>query len=274
MLFAPMLAVLFTARMAMLRVTGTLLVLILLGGVAVIGLRAFAKSGDQDRVAAARTRCEQALRKLCSDASLSYPPRELYLRVFKLDQRLEVWARDTGQFTKLKTYPFTATSGQLGPKRREGDRQIPEGFYVIDRFNPKSSYHLSMRVNYPNASDRILSDPERPGSDIYIHGSDVSIGCVAIGDAAIEEVYVLCADTKARGQTSIPVHIFPAAFDSPEWATFQKENAETAAAHHAFWQPLEQAYYAFEKTRLIPSHRVNSAGDYVVEATPAATPGP
>lgn len=255
----------------MLKATGTLLIVLLLGSFAALTLRSFARVDKGDRVAAARTKCEPVLRKLCTDASLAYPPRELFLRVFKLEQRLEVWARDTGPFTKLKSYPFTATSGQLGPKRREGDRQIPEGFYVIDRFNPKSSYHLSLRVNYPNASDRILSDPESPGSDIYIHGSDVSIGCVVVGDAAIEEVYVLCADVKAGGQAQIPVHIYPGTFDGPEWAAFQEEHVETATAHRDFWQPLEAACRAFEKTRLIPSHHIDASGRYVIDA---ATPAP
>lgn len=255
----------------MLKATGTLLLVIFLGSVAVLSLRSFAKINKGDRVAAARAKCEPALRKLCSDASLAYPPRELFLRVFKLEQRLEVWARDTGPFTKLKSYPFTANSGQLGPKRREGDLQIPEGFYVIDRFNPKSSYHLSLRVNYPNASDLILSDPKLPGSDIYIHGSNLSIGCVAVGDAEIEEVYVLCADVKTGGQAQIPVHIYPAAFDGAQWAAFRKDEAEIFARHQQFWQPLEAAYRSFEKTRRIPAHRVEASGAYVVEA---ATPAP
>lgn len=261
----------------MLRFTGTVLVLLIVCGAAGLAFRIFGKGREVDRVAVARERCESALRTLCAGASLPYPPRELFLRVFKLEQRLEVWAREDGPFRQLKSYPFTATSGRLGPKRQEGDRQIPEGLYEIDRFNPRSAYHLSMRVNYPNASDLVLSDPQRPGSDIYLHGNVVSIGCVAIGDAAIEELYVLCADATARGQARIPVHIFPADFDGPEWARYQEQGHADAATHRPFWQNLEKAYRAFEESRLLPPAKVDSDGLYVIEPVrepAAAIPGP
>lgn len=246
----------------------TLLLLISLAALAALVWRSLSKPGEIDRVAAARRHCSTALQTLCADASLPYPPREIFLRVLKHEQRLELWARETGPFAHLKSYPFAVFSGQLGPKRREGDQQIPEGLYLLDRFNPRSSYHLSLRVNYPNASDRILSDPDHPGFDIYIHGKNQSIGCVALGDAAIEELYVLASDTKARGQREIPVHIFPAAMDSPAWMEYQQQHPEKRENFGPFWENLAEAYRAFEQSRRVPAFTVDASGRYQLHPAP------
>ncbi|HEX8659006.1 MAG TPA: L,D-transpeptidase family protein, partial [Hymenobacter sp.] len=114
---------------------------------------------------------------------------EIFLRVIKTRQELEVWARNQGDncFELLRSYPLAATSGRLGPKRRANDYQVPEGFYEIDRFNPQSHYHLSLGLNYPNADDRALGEPN-PGGDIFIHGGEVTVGCLPITDIGIEEV--------------------------------------------------------------------------------------
>lgn len=107
------------------------------------------------------------------------------------------------------TYPFCASSGILGPKRKEGDRQIPEGIYYINHFNPVSNFHLSLGINYPNPSDKILSDPAQPGESFYIHGNCVTIGCIPISDDKIKELYILAVEAYNNGQVKIPVHIFP-----------------------------------------------------------------
>jgi murein L,D-transpeptidase YafK len=104
-------------------------------------------------------------------------------------------------------------SGAMGPKRMEGDYQVPEGFYYINEFNPNSLYHLSLGLNYPNASDRILSDSSRPGNNIYIHGNCVSTGCIPISDVPIEELYYIASNVKAQGQDFIPVHVFPVRYN-------------------------------------------------------------
>jgi murein L,D-transpeptidase YafK len=253
----------------MIRAAISLLVLLVVGGTAaMLLLRNRVKASDTDRVAVAREHCEAALRKLCADASLPNPPREIFLRVLKQDQRLEVWARETDPFALLKSYPFTAFCGELGPKRREGDRQIPEGLYVIDRFNPLSLFHLSLRVNYPNASDRVLSDPDRPGFDIYIHGSNQTVGCIPLGDEAIEELYVLALDTVTRGQKEIPIHIFPAAMESTAWEEYQAQHPEKVTSFGPFWENLAQAYRAFEETRLVPAFEVDSTGRYQMKREP------
>lgn len=132
---------------------------------------------------------------------------------------LELWARKPGAaWAKLRTYSFTAYSGALGPKLREGDGQIPEGVYGIEYLNPSSSYHLSMKVDYPNAFDRAraLDDGrERLGGDIFIHGKDVTIGCIPIGDAAIEELFYFVA---TAGPKKTRVVIMPVDFRRDEAA--------------------------------------------------------
>jgi murein L,D-transpeptidase YafK len=131
-------------------------------------------------------------------AAVAYPPRRVTLAAFKQERELEVWASDGGAFRRVAGYPIQAASGGPGPKLREGDLQVPEGVYRLTVLNPNSSYHLSMRVDYPNAYDRQRAREEgrtRLGGDIYVHGRAVSIGCLAMGDEAIEELFVLAADT-------------------------------------------------------------------------------
>lgn len=127
-----------------------------------------------------------------------YPPDRLYLIGLKQERLLEVWVPSTNGWSRLRSYPVLAASGRLGPKLREGDAQVPEGIYRLTGLNPNSSYHLSVRVDYPNLDDQAAAATEgreQLGSDIFIHGNAVSIGCLAIGNPAIEELYVLLADT-------------------------------------------------------------------------------
>ncbi|MDL5057487.1 L,D-transpeptidase family protein, partial [Geitlerinema calcuttense] len=152
--------------------------------------------------------------KPCFDAAqIAWPPAQIALLGFKQEKRLEVHAAGAdGRFRFIRSYPFTATSGQLGPKLREGDRQIPEGFYGIESLNPNSLYHLSLRVNYPNSFDRELGREDgrkNLGGDIMIHGRSVTIGCIPVGDPAIEELFVLAALT---GIEKIQVIISPVDF--------------------------------------------------------------
>ena len=130
-------------------------------------------------------------------AGATYPPRAVTLLVLKEERVLELWA-DDGAPRLVHRYPVLAASGALGPKLREGDRQVPEGVYRVLWLNPNSSYHLSMKLDYPNAFDREHARRDGRtglGGDIFVHGRAVSIGCVALGDPAIEELFVLAADT-------------------------------------------------------------------------------
>jgi hypothetical protein len=127
-------------------------------------------------------------------AGLAYPPKRIALLVFKRERRVALWARDDGAWRFIRDYPILAASGHAGPKLREGDYQVPEGVYRLEYLNPNSSYHLSMKVNYPNQFDRRRARSDgrtRLGGDIFIHGKNVSIGCVAVGDRAIEELFTL-----------------------------------------------------------------------------------
>lgn len=129
-------------------------------------------------------------------AGVSFPPSRALLLGLKEERVLELWAQDTGGWRFIRAYDFTATSGGPGPKLRQGDLQIPEGLYRLEGLNPNSNFHLSMRVNYPNAEDRKQARAEgrtKLGGDIYIHGGAASIGCIAVGDEAIEELFTLIA---------------------------------------------------------------------------------
>jgi hypothetical protein len=144
---------------------------------------------------------QPALRQAAAAVGLTYPPRSLSLVGLKQERVLEVWAPGESGWRRLRAYPILAASGGPGPKLRQGDMQVPEGSYRLTTFNPNSSYHLSLRFDYPNAEDRAAARQDGRarrgtdlGGDIYIHGRSVSIGCLAIGDAAIEELYVLLAD--------------------------------------------------------------------------------
>jgi len=137
---------------------------------------------------------QRRLKHLLADSDFIIYPQKLTLIGLKNEQILEVWGELKGKKIHIGTYPFTAFSGHLGPKFKEGDRQIPEGIYGISYLNPNSKFHLSMRVNYPNAFDKKMAHLEKRtnlGGDIMIHGSNRTIGCVPIGDDAIEELYFL-----------------------------------------------------------------------------------
>lgn len=155
---------------------------------------------------------KQRLKHLLADSNFIIYPKKLTLIGLKNEQILEVWGELNGKETHIASYPFTAFSGHLGPKFREGDRQIPEGIYGISYLNPNSKFHLSMRVNYPNSFDKEMARKEKRthlGGDIMIHGSNRTIGCVPIGDDAIEELYFLA---KKVGIKNIKVILSPIDF--------------------------------------------------------------
>jgi murein L,D-transpeptidase YafK len=200
-----------------------------------------------DRVATARTERSDDVKHLWQTAGLKAPPAEIYLRAFKKERELEVWGGPRGKpLVLIKSYPFCAASGELGPKRREGDMQVPEGFYEVSQFNPTSDFHLSLKVSYPNASDKVLSDQEHPGGLIYLHGGCASIGCIAITDPAIEEVYLLALDAAVK-----PIHfdIFPSR--SSDETDFSKQ--------------LAPGLWAFESSHRPPRVKVDAnTGAYTV----------
>lgn len=140
------------------------------------------------------SRLEQKFR----DAGIAYPPNQLAYVVFKDSKTLEVYAKgdDLNEWKFLHAYPILKTSGDLGPKLKEGDGQVPEGIYEASAFNPNSKFHVAIRINYPNAFDRLMAKKEgrrNLGGDIMIHGNEVSVGCLAMGDQVAEDLFVLSA---------------------------------------------------------------------------------
>lgn len=141
-----------------------------------------------------------------SACGLKELPQKICLVAIKDQQELEVYCRISNKWKLFKSYPFTGYSGELGPKLQQGDRQIPEGVYKISSLNPNSSYHLSAKVNYPNAFDKKMGKKDGRtslGGDIFIHGEDVTIGCIPIGNEAIEELFILLARARKKGVTIV-----------------------------------------------------------------------
>jgi len=156
-------------------------------------------------------------------------------------------------------------SGTMGPKRMEGDYQVPEGFYHINEFNPNSNYHLSLGLNYPNASDRILSDTYRPGGMIYIHGNCVSTGCIPISDIPMEELYIIASNVKAKGQDFIPVHVFPVRYNVKKSLEYLNNTIKNNAALQDFNRHIKEVFDYFEVKKQLPVIMVNKKGEYVMD---------
>ncbi|HZZ74792.1 MAG TPA: L,D-transpeptidase family protein [Puia sp.] len=216
------------------------------------------------------SREDDTLQKQFAVRQLVYPARFVYIRSFKYDSEMEVWVKNkqNEKYKLFKTYKICALAGSLGPKRMAGDYQVPEGFYYINEFNPRSLYHLSLGLNYPNASDRMLCDLSQPGGDIYIHGSCVTTGCIPITDGQIEELYVLAAHAKDMGQDFIPVHIFPVNFNNTRSVAYLNHFLANFNEFVPFEKSMQNAYFYFEKNRQVPPVIVNPKGEYVIEETP------
>ncbi|RUP00154.1 murein L,D-transpeptidase family protein [Hyphomicrobium sp.] len=174
------------------------------------------------------------------------PGAPVYIRVFKEESELEVWkAREDGRYALIKTFPVCNWGGTLGPKQTTGDLMSPEGFYSVTagRLNPDSKYHLAFNIGYPNALDRALG---RTGSAIMVHGDCRSVGCFAMSNQGIEEIYAFVRDSLAAGETSVPVHVFPFRMN----AANMKRHADNPA--RTTWGPLKEAYDDFTRTREPP----------------------
>ena len=187
----------------------------------------FGKKTVGDRVAECGPRARVRWTPHFSRAGVAYPPAQVTLVGLKAEKRLDVYASAAdGDMRFIRSYPILAASGVSGPKLKRGDRQVPEGVYGIESLNPNSRFHLALRVDYPNAFDREMAAADGRsdlGSDIMIHGSDVSVGCLAMGDEAAEDLFVLAAET---GIERVKVLLAPAAARSawpagdalPPWA--------------------------------------------------------
>ncbi len=196
-----------------------------------------------DRVKSAHDFYHDALEAALTSKGLSLSTLEIALVVYKNEGFMEVYGKAiTGdRFQKLGYFNMTASSGILGPKSKEGDLQIPEGRYEVVKFNPRSNFLLSMGINYPNADDRKRSKAKHLGNAIFIHGDNKSIGCIAIGDTAIEQLYILAIYSRQNTDRPIPVHIFP--FKMTEENIRQAEFAyRDYDATIKFWKWLKPIY--------------------------------
>jgi murein L,D-transpeptidase YafK len=216
-----------------------------------------------ERVKTTFSEKDSILRKLCKEKDLPYPPSAIFLRVFKKDTLIELWSFSPKlkKYALLKYYSICSSSGVLGPKRQEGDLQVPEGFYYITTFNPNSSFYLSLGIDYPNASDRILGTKAKLGNAIMIHGNCVTIGCIPITNDCIKEVYWLAVLARSNGQKEIPVHILPMRLDNDGMqyltTTFPKDTSKIN-----FWKGLQRGYRFFDSTHTLPQIRVGKKGEY------------
>ena len=211
------------------------------------------------------SRMEDSVKKQFEAQQLTWPPEAMYVRSFKYDRQLEVWVKGNTKdpFKLFKTYKVCMQSGTMGPKRMEGDYQVPEGFYQINEFNPNSNFHLSLGLNYPNASDKILSDSLRPGSAIYIHGNCVSTGCIPISDKPMEELYIIASNVKAKGQEFIPVHVFPVRYNVKKSMEYLNTTIQNNVYLQTFNKNIKAAFDYFETKKQLPVIMVNQKGEYV-----------
>jgi len=225
---------------------------------------------DQKRFSRVRTAFadkELIVKNLFFKAKAQFPPENLYIRIFKLEQMLELWSKSaaTDTLVLVKQYKICAMSGDLGPKRKQGDLQVPEGFYRVSGYNPVSTFYLSLRINYPNHSDRILGYKNNLGGDIFIHGDCVTLGCLPITDDKIKELYLSCLLAEGNGQNDIQVHIYPFCLKNKLTTTILK-NLPRYEKYWKFWENLQCGYDSFEKKHKLFSVSVDKVnGLYVFQ---------
>lgn len=198
-----------------------------------------------------------SLKKQFAAKKLTYGA-PIFIRIFKESSELEIWVKKDTKFVLFKTYPIANFSGTLGPKTKEGDLQAPEGFYFVkpEQMNPNSRFHLSFNLGYPNAYDRAH---ERTGSALMVHGGTASVGCYAMTDPLIEEIYTIAQSAFKGGQPFFRVHIFPFRITQ---ARLERENE---SKWYGFWKNLKEGYDHFEKHKVPPNTIVRDK-NYIFKA--------
>jgi len=216
------------------------------------------------RVRAAISEKEEVVSGFLEKSGFELNDINILFIAFKEEKQLIVFAKRKTEVTykELTRYNICRISGKLGPKKKEGDFQVPEGFYFIDRFNPSSRFHLSLGVNYPNRADRIRSGTQNPGSDIFIHGSCATVGCLPMTDDKIKEIYLLAMYARNNGQLRIPVYIFP--FE------MTRRNFSNQSLKHrndkdllSFWSNLKVGFEKFDSEKRELKVTVNPEGKYL-----------
>lgn len=212
------------------------------------------KQKNYTRVREAYIQKEKSVTKVLAEHGISRDSLQIYLRAFKTEKKLEVWAKNIcdSALTLVKEFPICEISGEIGPKRRSQDLQVPEGFYRINELNPYSKYYLSMRINYPNASDSIRGVKGRLGNLIYIHGACESSGCIAISDEKIKELFVYCIEAYNAGQKEINIAIYPARLEDKTYARLTSgynKNKDKIS----LWADLKKSYDLFNRKKVLPT---------------------
>jgi murein L,D-transpeptidase YafK len=206
---------------------------------------------SSQRLKEVKKKREAELKKALSEKGFSWGS-PVFMRIFKTEKQLELWIKQGNTYKLYKTYDIcTFGSGGLGPKLKEGDGMAPEGFYFVrpKQFNPYSSFHLAFNLGYPNAYDRAHN---RTGSALMVHGSCVSIGCYAMSDPVIEEIYLIAEAALKSEQPFFRVHIFP--FRMTEFAVSLVKKSKW----YDYWLNLKTGYDYFEKHKLPPNVRVQN----------------
>ena len=198
--------------------------------------------------------------------SISRDSMRIYLRAFKTEKIIEVWAKNISDsaFILVRELPICDISGSVGPKRRYRDLQVPEGFYKISELNPFSKYYLSMEINYPNASDSIRGVRGHLGNHIFIHGSCISSGCLAMTDDRIRELFVYCIEAYNSGQKEIALNIYPARLTDENYSglisDYKKDKDKLS-----LWADLKRSYDLFTQLRVQPKVKFLPDGTHEVK---------
>ncbi|MEX1002044.1 MAG: L,D-transpeptidase family protein [Crocinitomicaceae bacterium] len=214
------------------------------------------------RVRAAYSEKKPLILEKLANMDIALKNVKVMIKAYKYEQMVKIYVQSSGEkeWRIYENFPFCQFSGDLGPKRAEGDYQIPEGYYYINHFNPYSNFHLSLGVSYPNKADKIKSSAKKKGGAIYMHGNCVTIGCIPIEDEPIKEVYILSVLAKNNGQSRIPIDIFPFEYSADKMEIAGKKYPQ----HLDFWKNLYDIESQFDSTKIRPKVAVNSRGDYYI----------
>ena len=223
------------------------------------------KQMNYTRVREAYSAKAKIVNKTLTEHSITRNNLRIYLRAFKTEKKIELWAKNTSDsvYMLIKEFSICELSGDVGPKRRYRDLQVPEGFYHISKLNPYSKYYLSMEINYPNASDSIRGVRGHLGNEIYIHGSCISSGCLAMTDDKIKELFVYCIEAYNSGQEEIDMTIFPAQMNVTKYSglisRYIKDKDKIS-----LWADLKKSYDLFNLTKVPPTVKFLRNGTHEV----------
>ncbi len=217
------------------------------------------------RVREAYSQKEKAVLKTLAEYSLLRDCLQIYLRAFKTEKKIELWGKNKQDsvYLLIKEFPICEASGTIGPKRHSHDLQVPEGFYHISELNPYSKYYLSMRINYPNASDSIRGKQGHLGNLIYIHGNCESSGCIAITDERIKELFIYCIEAYNAGQKEINITIYPSQLSESNYSRLTSENSRNKDKI-SLWSDLKKSYDLFNLKKIPPTVKFLPDGSHEV----------